>query len=114
MSSLENLSIGHRIAITVIIVLAILFALALYGYLTGSWEAEAQPLPPTKFDKRMIELEREAIDNAYRRKIEALFTTWLSDAAGQPARAIKGARNAQRAYIDVMAAIEKREAELKR
>jgi hypothetical protein len=36
---LEDISIGHRIAITVIIVLAILFALALYGYLTGGWEA---------------------------------------------------------------------------
>jgi len=36
---LENLSIGHRIAITMGIVLILLFALALYGFLTGAWDA---------------------------------------------------------------------------
>jgi hypothetical protein len=112
MSKLEDLSIGHRIAITVIIVLAILFALALYGYLTGGWEAEAQTLPPSKFDKRIAELDREAIDEAYKEKIMALFNTWLSDPSEQPSRAVKGAQNARRAYIGAMQAIERKEAEL--
>jgi hypothetical protein len=112
MSKLEDLSIGHRIAITVIIVLAILFALALYGYLTGGWEAEAQVMPPSKFDKRIAELDREAIDEAYKRKIQALFNTWLSDPSEQPSRAVKGAQNARRAYIGAMQAIERKEAEL--
>lgn len=38
MPRLKDLSIGHRIALTVIIVLVIVFALALYGYLTGGWD----------------------------------------------------------------------------
>jgi hypothetical protein len=109
MPRLEDLSIGHRIAITVVIVLAILFALALYGYLTGGWEAEAQVVPASKYDKRIAELDREAIDAAYRDKIEALFTTWLSDPSDQPSRAVKGAQNARRAYIGAMTEIEKRE-----
>jgi hypothetical protein len=112
MSKLEDLSIGHRIAITVVIVLAILFALALYGYLTGSWEAEAQTVPPSKYDKRIAELDREAIDEAYKEKIIALFNTWLSDPSEQPSRAVKGAQNARRAYIGAMQAIERKEAEL--
>jgi hypothetical protein len=114
MSKLEDLSIGHRIAISVIIVLAILFALALFGYLTGGWEAEAQVVPPSKFDKRIAELDREAIDEAYKEKIIALFNTWLSDPSEQPSRAVKGAQNARRAYIGAMQAIERREAELQR
>ena len=35
---MENLSLGNRVAITIVIVLAVLFALALYGYLTGAWD----------------------------------------------------------------------------
>jgi hypothetical protein len=112
MPRLENLSVGKRIAITIIIVLAILFALALYGYLTDAWEAEAQTLPPSKFDKRIAELDREAIDEAYKEKIIALFNTWLSDPSEQPSRAVKGAQNARRAYIGAMQAIERKEAEL--
>ena len=112
MSRLEDLPIGKRIVITVIILLVILFALALFGYLTGGWEAEAQAIPPSKYDKRIAELDREAIDEAYRDKIIALFGTWLSDPSEQPSRAVKGAQNARRAYIGAMQAIEKKEAEL--
>jgi hypothetical protein len=112
MRRLEDLPIGHRIAITVIIVLVILFALALFGYLTGGWDAEAQAIPPSKYDKRIAELDREAIDEAYKEKIQALFNTWLSDTSDQPSRAIKGAQNARRAYIGAMQAIERKEAEL--
>jgi hypothetical protein len=106
------MSLGHRIAITFVIVLVILFALALYGYLTGGWEAEAQVVPPSKYDKRIAELDREAIDEAYKEKIIALFNTWLSDPSEQPSRAVKGAQNARRAYIGAMQAIERKEAEL--
>jgi hypothetical protein len=114
MRDFQSLSIGHRIAITIIIVLAILFALALYGYLTGGWEAEAQVVPPSKYDKRIAELDREAIDSAYKEKIVALFQGWLSDPKEQPSRALKGAQNARRAYISAMEAIERKEAELLR
>jgi hypothetical protein len=114
MRNLEDMSLGHRIAITVVIVLAILFALALFGYLTGGWDAEAQVVPPSKYDKHIAELDRAAIDEAYKEKIIALFQTWLSDPSEQPSRAVKGAQNARRAYIGAMQAIERKEAELQR
>src|SRR5262245_53393554 len=39
---LEDASIGKRFIITMIIVLAILFALALYGFLTGGWQDQSK------------------------------------------------------------------------
>lgn len=42
MKRLEQMSLGHRIALTVVIVLAILFALALYGFLTGAWQDQSK------------------------------------------------------------------------
>jgi len=116
---LENISVGNRIAITFIVVLATLFALALIGYLTGRWEAEAQPqrvlpiVPVSKYEKRLIELDREAAGKAYREQIVHLFQTWMKDERDQPLRAAVGARQARSAYERVMNAIEERERLLK-
>jgi hypothetical protein len=115
---LEDLSIGHRITITVIIVLAVLFALALYGYLTGGWQAEAQTpqrfAPPiSKYEERLLVLDRDAADEAYRQQIMHLFSTWMKDEREQPMRALVGAKQARSAYERVMHAIEQRERLLK-
>src|SRR5215204_5832895 len=61
------------------------------------------------FEERFVALDREAIDLAYRNQVERLFSTWLKDPAGQPARALSGIRNARRAYTGAMQEIEKRE-----
>lgn len=105
------MSFAQKFLITLGTVLAILLALALFGYLTGRWndDADAQEMPPSKYDQRLLALDREAIDNAYRSKVEALFTTWLSDPSGQPARAISGVQRARRAYVAAMVEIDKRE-----
>jgi hypothetical protein len=110
MRDLRDLHIGQRVMLTVALIVIIIILLACVGYLSGRWEAEAQAVPPSKFDKRIAELDREAIDEAYKEKIQALFTTWLSDPSEQPSRAVKGAQNARRAYIGAMIEIEKREA----
>jgi hypothetical protein len=105
------MTFAQRFLLTLIIILVILFALAAFGYFTGRWgdDAEAQTVPPSKYDKRIAELDREAIDEAYKEKIIALFNTWLSDPSEQPSRAVRGAQNARRAYIGAMIEIEKRE-----
>ena len=111
---LKDMTIGHRIAITFIIVLVILFALALYGYLTGGWDAEAQaPYVVTKYEPRLLELEREAIEEAFKQKITSLWIVWMSDERGQPTRAITGATQARKAFIASMQQIERREEEYK-
>jgi len=111
MRPLEDISIGNRIALTVAIVVIIIILLACVGYLSGRWEAEAQTpsYQFSKFEPRLLELERKAIDDAFMQKITSLWTVWMSDDRGQPGRAINGAVQARKAYIASMTEIERRE-----
>jgi hypothetical protein len=117
MPRLEDLPIGKRIALTFIIVLVILFALALYGYLTGGWDVEAAPTPtpetpmaPSKWDDEIEELEKQALGEAFKKHIMQLYSVWVTDNYQPriPPKATVGARNARDAYIRSMEAIETR------
>src|SRR5215470_18104865 len=103
------------------IVLIILFALAAVGYMTGGWNIGSgdytvasadEPLVYTKYDEHLIELQRQALDQAYRDKIAQLFDVWLRDDTGQPARAQVGAQKARKAFLEVMKAIDKEEQQI--
>jgi nitric oxide reductase large subunit len=110
---LEDMSIGQRIVFTVVLVIVLLLLLAAFGYLTGRWEeAAAAPAPISPYETRLIALDREAIDNAYRSKVEQLFGVWLKDETGQPGRAVVGVTQARKAYAGAMVEIERREQEL--
>lgn len=111
MRDLHEMNIGQRVMVTVIIVVGILLLLAVIGYLSGRWEAEAAPapVPISPYEARLLALEREAVDNSYRSKIEQLISVWLKDETGQPARAVTGANQARKAYAGAMAEIERRE-----
>ena len=78
-----------------------------------------QPPPPlpyvvSKYEGRLLELERAAIDDAFKQKITSLWIVWMSDDKGQPARAVAGATLARKAYIASMREIERREQENKK
>jgi hypothetical protein len=114
---LQDLSIGHRVAITVVIVLAVLFALALYGYLTGNWEedetarpgyglasAESQIIQPEicmdeATRERIRDLVLEGIDEALKEHTKHIFSIWLKDSTDQPRRAVTGMATGIRAYL---------------
>lgn len=109
---LEDMTIGQRIVFTVVLVLVLLLLLAAFGYLTGRWEEAAAapaPAPISPYETRLLALEREAVDNAYRSKIEQLISVWLKDETGQPQRAVNGANQARKAYAGALAEIERRE-----
>jgi hypothetical protein len=113
---LEDLSLGHRVIITFCIVLAILFSLALIGYLTGGWDQAggATPLDDqeiTKFEGDVLKLDREAMDKALVAHLQLLFTNWMKDygAENVEARVIRGSQNGRRAYIKAREAMERRE-----
>lgn len=84
---------------------------------TASGESKSKSIPvvadveneyPSDFDGRITQLDTEAIEAAYRAQIEHLFQTWMKDDSGQPQRAITGARQARKAFIATMNAINKR------
>src|SRR5262245_21336834 len=81
----------------------------------GSYETAAadEPLIVSKLDERLLELDKEAVDYAYRDKVQHLISVWFLDETGQPGRFVTGVRSARKRYIDMMNAIEKRENELK-
>lgn len=110
-------SLGERVMLTMIIVVAVILLLAFVGWCSGRWEAGAQPipqpmvltLPPTKWDQKMLELDRQALDSAYVKKIEHIFDVFVREGVGSPEGPMKGHANAQRAYIYGQQALEIRE-----
>jgi hypothetical protein len=115
MRSLEQMPIGQRVMLTVAILVIALILLAGIGYLSGRWdEAGAQSANQTsKYEPRLLVLEREGIEDAFRQKIISLWTVWMSDDRGQPDRAVNGAKQARKAYIQSMTEIERRERDYK-
>jgi hypothetical protein len=109
--NLRDMSLGQRVVLTVAIVIVALLLLAAFGYLTGRWDdtAGAQPLVPSKFDSDLVELDKEAVKQAYHDQVVHLFAIWMKDEKGQPDRALVGVRQARRAYVEAMTAIERRE-----
>jgi len=109
----DALSLRQRIIIAAAIVLAVF--LVLLGVSRWFGEAEAQALIPkaTPWDARMLELDREALDEAYKDVITHLFEVFVRGDADQPGRTIIGAAKARRSYAQVMEAIERREKLLK-
>lgn len=112
MKHYEDLSIGERIAITFLIVLVILFALALFGYLSGRWDdASAAPVKVALcsdepgINERINEIAFKALDSSLERQVETLFITWMKDDTGQPERAGTGVKRAAVAYVHARTAI---------
>jgi hypothetical protein len=100
--NLEDMSFGHRVMLTVAIVIIILILLAAFGYLTGRWEAEAKVQvdcmdPIERENVRGIMLN--AIDEGLKQQTIHLFETWMKDSSDQPRRAAVGANNAINAHI---------------
>jgi len=117
MRKLEDLSIGHRTAITFLIVLAILLALALFGYLTGAWDqADAQQgeqlYGDAPLDAVLIRLDKRALDTAYEQRIIKLWEVWISPTTRDAAAFTNGLKIARQRYSEAAAAIARRERQL--
>jgi hypothetical protein len=90
--------------------LAILFAVAAYFAMPARTQEKAIPfVVPAHLDHRLLELDREAIEEAYKHHVRALFASWMKDETGQPKRAALGIERARRAYVGSIASIERRE-----
>ena len=107
----DELSIGQRIVLTIIIVLVILFAFALAGWITGRWDEApaATSWQHSQFDPQLATLEHTALDDAFMQRVHVLFRNWLDDERGQPDRMLVGIDKARRIYIQAMTEVQKRE-----
>lgn len=96
------------------IVCAVVLLVVVIFFLGKSEEREAALAAPTpsKYDQRLIELDREAVEEAYRRTIEHLFQTLVRTSITHPSEPVmvgRGAAIARKTYIDAMTAIDDRE-----
>jgi hypothetical protein len=107
MAYLENISLLGRIAIAL---LTILLTIATILILEAAEKQQAPP--PSPYEERLTQLDRQAIEEAYKKHINTLFEYWVKDPAEQPERAVRGARAARSAFDRAMNAIERREKQL--
>jgi hypothetical protein len=107
MKQVEN-SIATRIITTIIIVIVILLVLFIIGLFTR--EVEGQSIPQSKYDARMLELDKLALDDAYHAQLRLLFSVWLKDDPADISRITRGLNNARHAYVTAADKIAQREA----
>lgn len=114
------MTFGQRFLLTLFIVLVFLLIIAAFGFYSGGWEDDADPLlvrfgiasaesrPELCMDdetrERVRKIMFDALDESLHEKIKDLMGVWLRDETGQPARASKGMNNALRAYVHARAA----------
>jgi hypothetical protein len=92
------------------LIIAIVLAYVLVSIAKDEPRAELV-VAASKYDDHIDELERQAIDEAFKKYIGQLYNIWVTDQYQPkiPPKALTGARNARDAYIRSMDAIEKRE-----
>lgn len=73
-----------------------------------------QARTPSTYQRELLQLDKEAVKEAYKEHAKKLFNNWIVDSTGQPDRMITGLRTAQQAYIGAMVEINKYEQELGR
>jgi len=66
-------------------------------------------LPPSKWDTKLDELDRQALDEAYVAKVKQLFDVWVREGLTSSEGPAKGHAQARRAYIAAHQAIEKKQ-----
>lgn len=101
------------------IVIVILLLAFIAGYILSVGQAGGAPAPKTtrefinqplsKYERKFLDLDRGAIEQAYLDQIKHLFEIWMRDDTGQPARAVTGAKQARKAFEQTMDAIDQRE-----
>jgi hypothetical protein len=115
---LDEMTLGHRIALTFVIVLIILFALALAGWITDGWDESPAATATDLYegiplDADLIRIDHQALDQAYHNHLIKLWSVWLTDGAKDATHFRRGLMIARGAYKQAKVAILEREQQLK-
>jgi len=113
---LEDISLKARVIVAAVVLIIVFLLLLAATYFVEAQNAKAQSLvlilPPSKWDAEMLELERQALREAYVDKMKQLFNVWVSGGLDDPQRPVKGAAQTRRAFIEIKKIQEQREQEL--
>jgi hypothetical protein len=69
------------------------------------------PYVPSNYDGLLLDLDEDAIKQAYKSQVERLFEIWMRDDSGQPQRALTGVHQARAAFVAAMTELDKRRKE---
>jgi len=115
----QDMSLGHRIALTVVIVLIILFAISFIGWYLGRWDdgdyahgAAARYEVPERFQRELIDLDRQALNAAYINHADKLWSNYVSQASNlghDTVRVDVGLDHLHQAWVIARERIEARE-----
>lgn len=105
------------IRVIIFIVVVVLFVVIGLLAMAMSFRYRVDAAPPSKqialcsdeagINDKINELAFQALDDALRKQVENLFTTWMKDDSGQPERAATGVRRSALAYVHAREAILK-------
>jgi hypothetical protein len=111
MAALAIMPPWARAVITILIAVIIAFALLLFFPDATGEQKTTEESAPSKWDDHIDALEKQALDDAFKKHIGQLYSVWVTDNYQPriPPKALLGARNARDAYIRSMESIEKRE-----
>lgn len=117
MRDLNEMTLGQRIVLTFVIVLIILFAIAVAGWISGGWdETPAAPVGTlygdTPLDATLLPIDREALTAAYHQQVIKLFTIWITDSVHDPTRFRNGLRIARDGFHQAAGELDKRQQQL--
>ena len=113
---LEDMTLGQRFLLTLIIVLVLLFAMAAFGYFGGRWDQaegqEQQLYGDTPLDAMLIRLDKRALDEAYHQRIIKLWEVWLSPTTKDATSFTNGLKVVRARYSEAATAISRRERQI--
>src|SRR5262245_10164500 len=106
---LEDMPLWARIAMAVAAVVAAILLLLVLVEADARSQSLVLQLPPSKWDGKILELDRQALDEAYIAKMKQLYDVYVREGREYPERPVKGASEARRAYIEISKAFEIRQ-----
>jgi hypothetical protein len=109
--SLEELSLRARIVLFVVVVFIVSLLLMFVQAESEETEQIYQGVP---IDGHLLQLDKEALELAYKDHLKLLFSVWLKDDISTVHRINTGLRNSRRAYAHAAEQIERRERALQK
>src|SRR3954467_8023572 len=95
------------------LIIIVSVALIALGATNGLGAPKEVFIPPSTYDQMLLDLDEQAVKDAYMNQVRLLFAGWMKDSSDQPRRALVGVEQARQAFIAAMIELDKRKQTLK-